>query len=95
MDPSIYLMDEESNGKTNHVDTIAVTAGKAGKTSVPSTAQRQNMDADVTANGCRGILEEDLKTEIVGGSKGRVSTNDSCQEPDYAEAVNSSSLGIT
>jgi hypothetical protein len=87
-------MEEESNGKTSHVDTTAVTAGKAVKTAVPSTAQRQNMDADVTDNGCSGISEEELKTEIVEGAKDKVSTNDSCLEPDYAGAVNSSSLGI-
>ena len=92
LDPSIYLMDEESNGKTSHAD---IPTARETEKVISSTKQGQNINAEVTTNiESTRFSEENIKAEIVGGSRGISSSVDSCQEPHYASIINSSSFGI-
>ena len=79
-------MDEESNGKTSHADIPTV---REGEKVISSSNQGQDINADVTNIESTRFSEENIKAEIVGGSRGIASSIDSCQEPHYA-----SSLGI-
>ena len=92
LDPSIYLMDEESNGKTSHADS---PTAREGEKVISSAKQGQNINAEVATNiESTRIPEENIMAETVGGSRGIASSIDSCHEPHYAPTINSSSLGI-